>query len=113
MLPADKDLKPAPKAAYGSWDAAQQFYPSVQAGHAALIDQHSRFLHAVMDIVKKLHGTARAYDEAEAELERRIAAVDRRLNAATTSNLYQLGPASAPPPPPRNVSNALNPEGRD
>jgi hypothetical protein len=99
MLSADKDLKPASQAAYGNWDAAQQFYPSVRAGHDALVDQHSRFLHAVMDMIKKLHRTAQAYDEAETDLEHRIREVDKRLNTAPISTSF------ASP-------NSLNPEGR-
>jgi hypothetical protein len=119
LLSADKDLKPASQAAFGNWDAAQRFYPSVQAGHAALVDQHSRFLHAVMDMIKKLHRSAQAYDEAEADLERRIAEVDKRLNAVSTTNLFQHDTSSARPSVPNTsapnttVPNSLNPQGRD
>ena len=113
MLSADKDLRPAPPAAYGDWDAARQFQPSVQAGHDALMDQHSRFLHAMMDMIKKLHRSAQAYDEAEAELEQRIAEVDKRMNVAPTIDLYQHGPASATSSKPSTVvPNSLSPEGR-
>ena len=113
MLAADKDLRPASSAAYGQWDAAQRFYPSVQAGHATLVDQHSRFLHAVMDMIKKLHRSAQMYDEAEADLERRIAEVDKRMNAVTTTNLGSHGPPSGRTADPSSVMpNSLNPEGR-
>ncbi|MGH3377783.1 MAG: hypothetical protein ACRDP6_23920 [Actinoallomurus sp.] len=109
MLSADKELKPAPPAAYGTWDAAQQFYPSVQAGHNALVEQHSRFLHATMDMIKKLHRSARVYDETEAELERRIAEVDKRLNVTPTKP-FQTTSSSTPN---ATMPNSLNPEGRD
>jgi hypothetical protein len=82
MLVADEKLKPPPPAAYGNWDAAKAFYPSIQAGHETLADQHSRFLHALMDTIKKLHRTAQMSDETEAELERRIASVDQRMHAS-------------------------------
>lgn len=111
MLSADKDLRSAPQAAYGNWDAAQQLYPSVHAGHAALVDQHSRFMHVVLDMIKKLRISAHAYDDAEAELERRIAAVDKRLKDVSTTNLFQHGPPSITPK--TAVPNSLNPEGRD
>jgi hypothetical protein len=114
LLSADKDLKPASQAAFGNWDAAQRFYPSVQAGHAALVDQHSRFMHALLDMIKKLHRSAQVYDEAEADLERRIAEVDKRLNAVPTTNLFQHDTSSARSPmPDTSVPNSLNPQGRD
>jgi hypothetical protein len=111
MLSADKDLRPADAAAYGNWDAAGQFYPSVQAGHATLMDHHSRFMHAVMDMIKKLHVSAQAYDDAESELERRIAAVDKRLKDLPATNLFQHGTSS--PVPKTAAPDSLNPEGRD
>jgi hypothetical protein len=80
LLSAHQKLEPAPPAAYGKWDAAQAFYPSVQEGHRTLADQHGRFLHALMDMIKKLHRTAQASEDTEAELERRIASVDRRMH---------------------------------
>ncbi|GAA4486066.1 hypothetical protein GCM10023191_011610 [Actinoallomurus oryzae] len=111
MLTVDEHLKPASKAAYGAWDAAQAFYPSVQSGHDTLVDQHSRFLHAVLDMIKKLHASAHMYDATEADLERRIAAVDKRLHAVPTTDLFQHGsPAS---PPPTASPNSLNPDARD
>ncbi|MCW2946640.1 MAG: hypothetical protein JWR24_3357 [Actinoallomurus sp.] len=114
LLSADKDLKPVGQGAFGTWDAAQQFYPSMQAGHATLVDQHSRFLHAVMDMIKKLHRSAQAYDEVEAELERRIAEVDKRLNAVSTTNLGGHDTSSAGSSVPNTtVPNSLNPEGRN
>ncbi|GAB2865097.1 hypothetical protein GCM10027176_78560 [Actinoallomurus bryophytorum] len=111
LLSADEDLKPASSTAYGAWDAAQRFYPSVQDGHATLVDQHSRFLHAMLDMIKKLHRTAQTYDATEAELERRIAAVDKRLQVVPTTDLLQHDSSSAPPG--AAVPNSLNPEGRD
>lgn len=78
LLTADEKLLPGTPAAYGSWDAATAYYSSVQIGHLALIEQHSRVLHALMDMIKKLHRTAQVNDETEAELERRIATIDRR-----------------------------------
>jgi hypothetical protein len=110
LLSAHEDLKPASQSAYGTWDAAQQFYPSAQAGHATLVDQHSRFLHALLDMIKKLHRSAHAYDAAEAELERQIAAVDQRMHAVPTTDLFQHGRSSTPP---GAVPDSLNPEGRD
>jgi hypothetical protein len=111
LLSAHEGLKPASRSAYGAWDAAQQFYPSAQAGHETLVDQHSRILHALLDMVKKLHRSAQVYDAAEAELERRVAAVDKRLHAVTTTDLLQHGHSTAPPA--AAVPNSLNPEGGD
>jgi hypothetical protein len=111
LLSAHEDLKPASQSAYGTWDAAQQFYSSAQAGHATLVDQHSRVLHALLHMVKKLHRSAQVYDAAEAELERRVAAVDKRLHAVTTTDLLQHGRSTAPPG--AAVPNSLNPEGGD
>lgn len=111
LLSAHEDLKPASQAAYGTWDAARQFFPSAQAGHDALVDQHSRFLHAMLDMIKKLHRSAHAYDENEAELEHRIAAVDKRLQAVPTTDLFQHGAPSSPQG--GALPNSLNPEGRD
>jgi hypothetical protein len=111
LLSAHEGLKPASRSAYGTWDAAQRFYPSAHAGHATLVDQHSRVLHALLDMIKKLHRSGQVYDEAEAELERRVAAVDKRLHAVTTTDLLQHGSSTAPPG--AAVPNSLNPEGRD
>lgn len=111
LLSADEHLKPASQSAYGAWDAARQFYPSAQSGHETLVDQHSRFLHAVLDIIKKLHRSAYTYDAAEADLEHRIAAVDQRLSAVPTTNLLQHDSSSTPPP--AATPNSLNPDGRD
>lgn len=110
LLSAHEELRPASQSAYGTWDAALRFYPSAQAGHATLVDQHSRVLHTLLDMVKKLHRSAQVYDAAEAELERRVAAVDRRLHAVTTTDLLQHGRSTAPPG--AAVPNSLNPEGR-
>ena len=111
LLTAHEDLKPASQSAYGAWDTAQQFYPSPMAGHETLVDQHSRVLHALLDMVKKLHRSAQVYDATEAELERRVAAVDKRLHAVTTTELLQHGRSTAPPG--AAVPNSLNPEGGD
>jgi hypothetical protein len=111
LLSAHENLKPASQAAYGTWDAAKQFYPSAQAGHATLVDQHSRVLHALLDMIKKLHRSAHTYDAAEAELERRVAAVDERMHAVPTTDLFQHGHSSTPPG--GAIPNSLNPEGRD
>jgi hypothetical protein len=110
LLSADEHLSPASRAAYGAWDAAQQFYPSARSGHETLVDQHSRFLHALLDMIKKLHRSAQTYDAAEAELERRIAAVDKRLHAVPTSDLFHHSPD--PSSPPAAPPDALNPDGR-
>jgi hypothetical protein len=102
MLSADKDLQKAGLVEaddYGKWDAARALYPSIQTGHAALADQHSRFLHAVLDLIKNLHRSAQIYDDSESELERKIAEVDRRLNVTPPQ------PKTAPP-------QSLNPPGR-
>jgi hypothetical protein len=111
LLSAHEGLRPASRSAYGTWDAAQQFYPSAHAGHATLVDQHSRVLHALLDMVKKLHRSAQVYDATEAELERRVAAVDKHMHAVTTIDLSQHGHSTAPPG--ATVPNSLNPEGRD
>ncbi|GLY73456.1 hypothetical protein [Actinoallomurus iriomotensis] len=111
LLSADEHLTPASQAAYGAWDAAQAFYPSAKSGHDTLVDQHSRFLHAVLDMIKKLHASAHIYDATESDLERRIAAVDKRLHAVPTTDLFQHDSSGSPPPtaPP----NSLNPDARD
>lgn len=111
ILSAHEDLKPAAPGAYGHWDAAQDFYGSVKEGHETLLDQHSRFLHAVMDMIKKLHRSAQMYDEAEAELERRIAEVDKHLNVQTTSERGDFGSSRGHPAKPP-AANALNPDRR-
>jgi hypothetical protein len=111
LLSAHQNLKPASQSAYGAWDAAQQFYPSTQAGHATLVDQHSRVLHTLLDMIKKLHRSAHEYDAAEAELQRRVAAVDKHLHAVTTTDLLLHGRSTAPPG--AAVPDSLNPEGRD
>jgi hypothetical protein len=110
LLSADEHLRPASRAAYGAWDAAQQLYPSARSGHETLVDQHSRFLHALLDMIKKLHRSAHTYDAAEADLERRIAAVDKRLHAVPTSDLFSHSPNAAPPSAAQ--PNALNSDGR-
>jgi hypothetical protein len=111
MLSADEDLQAAQVRPedYGRWDAARALYPSIQTGHAALADQHSRFLHAILDLIKNLHRSARIYDESESELESRIAAVDRRLNVTPTSSLGGHGPPYVPQTTP---PNSLSPQGR-
>jgi undecaprenyl pyrophosphate synthase len=98
MLSADEDLQNAQvkPEAYGNWDAARALYPSIQTGHTALADQHSRVLHAVLDLIKNLHRSARIYDDSESDLERRIAEVDRRLNVGNLGD---------------TVPNSLNPQG--
>ncbi|MFB9834621.1 hypothetical protein [Actinoallomurus acaciae] len=111
LLSADEHLKPASRAAYGAWDAAQQFYPSVRSGHTTLVDQHSRFLHAMLDMIKKLHRSAHTYDASEVDLGHRIAAVDQRLHATSTSDLFLHNSSS--PPPRTTTPNSLNPDGRD
>jgi hypothetical protein len=111
LLTADEHLKPASQSAYGTWDAAQQFHPSAQAGHETLVDQHSRVLHALLDMIKKLHRSAEVYDAAEADLERRVAAVDKHMHAVTTNDLLQHGRSTASPG--AAVPNSLNPEGGD
>lgn len=71
------ELAPAPQDAYGKWDAARNLYPSIHAGHQSLADQHARVLHALMDMIKKLHRTAQMSEDTEGELERRIANVSK------------------------------------
>ena len=106
ILSAHEDLRPAGSGAYGQWDAAQQFYSSVSEGHETLLDQHSRFLHAVMDIIKKLNRSAEMYDETESELERRIAAVDRDSHVDPSIERGGHGPARPWKSP---APNSLNP----
>lgn len=113
LLAADEHLQLPPKAAFGQWDAAQAFFPSVQAGHEALADQHSRVLHSLMDMIKKLHRAAHMYDAAEADLERRIAAVDKRLHVQPSSSLAGHDPSPARHAPGTAVPNSLNPDARD
>src|SRR4051794_1645331 len=52
LLAADQTLELPAQRAFGTWDAAQAFYPSVEAGHNSLAEQHSRVLHALMDMIK-------------------------------------------------------------
>jgi hypothetical protein len=62
-------------------------------------------------MIKKLRRSAHEYDAAEAELQRRVAAVDKHLHAVTTTDLLQHGRSTAPPG--AAVPDSLNPEGRD
>lgn len=70
---------PAPREAYGRWDAAKNFYSSIHTGQQNLADQHRRVLHALMEMIKKLHRTAQMSQDTEAELERRIASVSKGI----------------------------------
>ncbi|MGI5323077.1 hypothetical protein [Actinomadura nitritigenes] len=98
LLDATKDLHQAsstPDTAYGTWDAAKALVPSVRRGHSVLVDQHSAFLFEALRTIKMLRRTAQAYDDAEAELERRVAAVQRRLQQDQTDS----GSPREPSPP--------------
>jgi hypothetical protein len=69
----------APPEAYGGWNAARTLYPSIHTGERNLADQHRRVLHALMEMIKKLHRTAQMSEDTEAELERRIANVSKGI----------------------------------
>lgn len=113
LLAADENLRLPDAAAFGAWDAAQAFYPSVKTGHDALADHHSRVLHALMNMIKNLHRAAHTYDRAEAELERRIAAIDR-LRSVPANSLAEHGPSATEAPDTGvTVPNSLNPEARN
>ena len=110
---AHEDLRTGAPATDGVLDAARDFYPSVEEGHKTLIDQHSRFLHAVMDMIKKIHRSAQMYDETESELERRIAEVDKHLRATESpAVLGEHGPLRGSSFASSSLKNALNPDGR-
>lgn len=70
---------PVVPGSFGSWDAAMAFYQSFETGHNALVDQHGRVLLALMDMIKKLNQTAKAYDATEADLARRIAGIEHQI----------------------------------
>ena len=53
-------------------------------------------------MIKKLHRSAHMYDAAEAELERRVAAVDKRMHAVPTTDLFQHGTLLRPDRVPRS-----------
>ena len=114
LLAADGHLRLPDASAFGAWDAAQAFYPSVKTGHDALADQHSRVLHALMDMIKMLHRAAHTYDRTEAALERRIAAIDTRLHVASKNSLAGHDPSTAKTPDTgTTVANSLNPDARN
>ncbi|GAA0217552.1 hypothetical protein GCM10009527_012060 [Actinomadura nitritigenes] len=85
LLEATKDLHQAngtPDAAYGTWDAATSLVPSIVRGRAVLADQHGRFLFEALNTIKLLRRTAQSYDDAESELRRRVAAIEKQLREA-------------------------------
>ncbi|MCW2945788.1 MAG: hypothetical protein JWR24_2505 [Actinoallomurus sp.] len=88
-------------AAYGTWDAAGQLYTSVTTSHGSLSDHHTRYLHALMDVIKKLRQTAHVYDEAEAALEAQIRQVERILSSGDTAD-----PADGPRPTRQTRTNS-------
>ncbi|GAA0355467.1 hypothetical protein NE235_12150 [Actinoallomurus spadix] len=114
LLNASEHLKLPDLRAFGTWDAALGFQPSVQAGHHALAEQHSRILHALLGEIHKLHQAANVHDANEANLARRIAALDKRLNVAPGGSVISHDPSttSAPPDSQSPVANSLNPDGR-
>ncbi|MFB4303745.1 hypothetical protein [Actinomadura sp. NTSP31] len=97
IIEASKELQraDADDAAYGTWDAAKALVPSIRRGHSVLADQHSAFLFEALRTIKMLRRTAQAYDDAEAELERRVAVVQRQLQQAQTDS----GSPGKPPSP--------------
>ncbi|GAB3986984.1 hypothetical protein GCM10029978_103860 [Actinoallomurus acanthiterrae] len=113
LLAATEQLKPPEPVAFGQWDAALSFQPSVAAGHQSLAEQHSRVLHALMSTIKKLHRAANVYDANEVDLERRIAAVDKHLSVQPSADLGGHDPSSAPSKQEPTVPNSLNPDGRN
>ncbi|KAB2370790.1 hypothetical protein [Actinomadura montaniterrae] len=109
LLEATKDLQRAvgtPDTAYGTWDAARALVPSIRRGHSVLADQHSAFLFEALRTIKLLRRTAQTYDDAEAELERRIAAVQRQLQQTQTDSGSPRKP-SPPTAPPRSGPGSL------
>ncbi|MCO5992826.1 hypothetical protein [Actinoallomurus rhizosphaericola] len=115
LLAASERLKPLENPeALGTWDAALGLQPSVEAGHHALAEQHSRILHALLSTIHKLHQAANVHDANEANLARRIAALDKRLHVAPGGSAmsYDFSPTSAPPKSQAPVANSLNPDGR-
>jgi hypothetical protein len=103
LLEATKDLQRAvgtPDAAYGTWDAAQSLVPSVVKCRSVLTDQHGAFLAEALNTIKLLRRTAQVYDDAESELERRVAAVRIQLEntpdptAPRTTDSPRPGPGS-------------------
>lgn len=111
LLAASEQLKLPDLRAFGTWDAALSFQPSIHIGHQSLADQHSRVLHALMDTIKKLHRVANTYDANEVDLERRIAAVDKRLNVLPTAELTSRDSSSAQPKSEPAAPNSLNLDG--
>lgn len=102
LLDATKDLHQAsgtPDAAYGTWDAAQNLVPSIVKGRAVLADQHSAFLSEALNTIKMLRRTAQVYDDVEAELERRVAAVRAQLDGPSGSKRTTSPPTADSPRP--------------
>ncbi|MBD2896915.1 WXG100 family type VII secretion target [Actinomadura nitritigenes] len=103
IIQATEDLQRAvgtPHAAYGTWDAAQNLVPSIVKCRAVLTEQHGAFLAEALNTIKLLRRTAQVYDDAESELERRVAAVRIKLEntpdptAPRTTDSPRPGPGS-------------------
>jgi hypothetical protein len=100
IIEATEDLQRANDtdlSAYGTWDAAQALVPSVTKGRAVLTNQHGAFLADALSTIKMLRRTAQMYDDVEAELERRIAVIRRRLDAASGAPSAHSVPATGSP----------------
>jgi hypothetical protein len=95
-------------AAFGGWDAAKALAPSHRTGHDALVEQHTRFLSATLDIIKKLRQTAHVYDEHEAVLEARIREVLQLLQGGSTVLGARPGTQHMPAPS-RTAPGSLDP----
>ncbi|MCP2337498.1 hypothetical protein [Actinomadura rupiterrae] len=71
-----------PAAAYGQWDAAVGLAGNVATAHRGITAQHVAFVHALRDMVRKLHASMQVYDEHEQIIDAKIKRLDQLLKAA-------------------------------
>ncbi|RFU42219.1 hypothetical protein DZF91_07675 [Actinomadura logoneensis] len=71
-----------PASAYGQWDAATGLAGTVTTTHRGITAQHISFVHALRDMVHRLHVTMNVYDEHEQIIDAKINRLDQLLKAA-------------------------------
>ncbi|MFC5187278.1 hypothetical protein [Actinomadura harenae] len=85
-----------PSAAYGRWDAAAGLASTVAVTHQGITKQHIAFVHALRDMVHKLHATMQVYDEHEQIIDAKIQRLDQLLKTSPQPSGLP-SPLSTPP----------------